>query len=42
MIEVDSRKLVRACPGAVTFGGAKRDIYYDIKPFRTLPKTPAT
>jgi len=23
---------VRSCPGAVTFGGAKRDIYYDIKP----------
>ena len=32
VIEVDSRKLVRSCPGAVTFGGAKRDIYYDIKP----------
>ena len=32
IIEVNSRKLVRSCPGAVTFGGAKRDIYYDIKP----------
>ena len=32
VIEADSRKLVRSCPGAVTFGGAKRDIYYDIKP----------
>lgn len=27
-----SRKLVRACPGAVTFGRAKRDVYYDVKP----------
>jgi hypothetical protein len=26
IIEVNSRKLVRSCPGAVTFGGAKRDI----------------
>ena len=42
VIEVDSRKLVRACPGAVTFGGAKRDIYYDIKPFKTLQETPAS
>jgi len=42
VIEVDSRKLVRSCPGAVTFGGAKRDIYYDIKPFRAFPETPAS
>ena len=34
VIEIDSRKLVRSCPGAVTFGGAKRDIYYDIKPLK--------
>jgi hypothetical protein len=34
IIETDSRKLVRSCPGAVTFGGAKRDIYYDIKPLK--------
>ena len=34
VIEVDSRKLVRSCPGAVTFGGAKQDIYYDIKPYK--------
>ena len=34
VIEMDSRKLVRSCPGAVTFGGAKRDIYYDIKPLK--------
>lgn len=32
VIDTGSRKLVRACPGAVTFGGAKRDVYYDIKP----------
>jgi hypothetical protein len=32
VFETSSRKLVRSCPGAVTFGGAKRDIYYDIKP----------
>lgn len=40
VIDVDSRKLVRSCPGAVTFGGAKRDIYYDIKPFRNRPEAP--
>jgi len=28
----NTRKLVSACPGAVTFGGAKRDVYYDVKP----------
>lgn len=32
IIDVDSRKLVRACGGSVTLGGAERDIYYDIKP----------
>ncbi len=32
VIETDSRKLSRACPGAVIFGGAKREIYYDVKP----------
>jgi hypothetical protein len=26
------RKLVRACPGSITFGGAKRDVYLDVKP----------
>jgi hypothetical protein len=30
----DKRKLVRACPGSITFGGAKKDIYLDIKPNR--------
>jgi len=32
IIEEDSRKLVRSCPGAVTFGNAKKDIYYDVNP----------
>ncbi len=35
IIEDNSRKLVRACPGAVTFGGAERDVYLDIKPVRS-------
>jgi len=28
----DSRKLVNACPGAVTFGGADADTWVDVKP----------
>lgn len=32
VIDQDNRKLVRACPGAVTFGGVARDIYYDVNP----------
>lgn len=28
----DARKLVRACPGSVIFGGAQRDTYMDVKP----------
>jgi hypothetical protein len=32
VLEPKSRKLVRSCPGAVTFGGSRRDIYYDVKP----------
>ncbi len=32
IIDQNSRKLVRACPGAATFGGAKRDVYLDVKP----------
>lgn len=34
VIDDSTRKLVRACPGAVTFGGAKRDTYLDVKPVR--------
>jgi hypothetical protein len=32
VIQQQDRKLVRACPGAITFGGVERDIYYDVKP----------
>ena len=32
LVEEDSRKLVRACPGSVTFGNAKGKVYYDVKP----------
>ena len=28
----DQRKLVRACPGAITFGGAPKDSFLDIQP----------
>lgn len=32
VISPDTRKLVRSCPGAVTFGGAEREVYLDIVP----------
>jgi hypothetical protein len=32
IVKKDQRKLVRACPGAITFGGAKKDIFLDINP----------
>ncbi len=32
VVSPDDRKLVRACPGSVSFGGAKRDVYYDVRP----------
>lgn len=32
VLENNARKLVRACPGAITFGGVKRTVYYDVKP----------
>jgi hypothetical protein len=32
VLEPKSRKMVRSCPGAVTFGGSLRDVYYDVKP----------
>ncbi|MFQ5630145.1 MAG: hypothetical protein ACE5I1_15360 [bacterium] len=35
IIDENSRKLVRACPGAVTFGGAKRNTYLDVKPVQS-------
>ena len=28
----DSRKLVRACPGSITFSKVERNQYYDVKP----------
>jgi hypothetical protein len=34
VLEPKSRKMVRSCPGAVTFGGSLRDVYYDVKPTR--------
>lgn len=34
IIQQDKRKLVRACPGAITFGGAQPDVYYDVQPSR--------
>lgn len=36
VVEDESRKLVRACPGSVIFGGAARDVYLDIKPVRSV------
>jgi len=34
VVEDDARKLVRACPGSVIFGGAERNVYLDVKPNR--------
>lgn len=31
IIEQDTRKLVRACPGSITFAGVKPEVYYDVK-----------
>lgn len=42
VISDTSRKLVRACPGSVLFGGAERNIYYDIQPSKTRPPEEAT
>jgi hypothetical protein len=36
VLEPESRKMVRSCPGAITFGGTLRDVYYDIKPTREV------
>lgn len=35
IVAPESRKLVRACPGSVSFAGARRSVYYDVKPRRT-------
>lgn len=34
IIQPQDRKLVRACPGAITFGGAERQVYYDVLPVK--------
>lgn len=35
----ETRKLVRACPGAVIFGGTKRSVYVDVKPMNRAAGT---
>jgi hypothetical protein len=37
VIEQDSRKMVRACPGSITFTGVKRKKYYDVQPVVFTP-----
>ena len=34
IVNEDQRKLVRACPGSITFGAAKKDVFLDIQPIR--------
>jgi hypothetical protein len=34
IVNKDQRKLVRACPGSITFGAAKKDIFLDVNPIR--------
>ncbi len=34
LINTDQRKLVRACPGAMTIGGASKDVFLDVNPIR--------
>ena len=34
VVEDDARKLVRACPGSIIFGGAEHNVYLDVKPNR--------
>ena len=34
VISPDSRKLVRSCPGSVTFGKAPREVFVDVRPVR--------
>ena len=34
LVDDKNRKLIRSCPGAVTFGGAKRDVYLDVQPIQ--------
>lgn len=37
IIEQDSRKMVSACPGSITFTGVKRKKYYDVQPVKFTP-----
>jgi hypothetical protein len=40
VVEDGSRKLVRACPGSVIFGGAPRNVYLDVQPVQIeIPET---
>ena len=39
IIDQDSRKMVRACPGAVYFSSVKREKYYDVQPVKITPPT---
>lgn len=36
VIDDKTRKLVRACPGSITFGGTQRDVYLDVKPVQEV------
>lgn len=37
----EHRKLVRACPGAILFAGAQRDVYYDVRPVALTVSAPS-
>ena len=39
IIEQDSRKMVRACPGAVYFSSVEANKYYDVQPVKSTPST---
>ena len=36
VVAPEDRKLVRACPGSVIFGGAQRDVFLDVKPVQPV------
>ncbi|MDH3326454.1 MAG: hypothetical protein OEM38_07045 [Gammaproteobacteria bacterium] len=36
IIGQDSRKMVHACPGSITFANVKRNTYYDVNPIRYI------
>lgn len=37
IIDQKSRKMVRACPGAVYFSSVEREKYYDVQPVKNIP-----